>query len=141
MRVIDQAAVDAVPRHANGRRYMPRGIYAAGVVTGDWCSFPEGCIFRHNTFGELCDFYGNSCFAGCVFGRGCSIGRGCKFERCRLGDYCTVGQRAILHGCSLGEGRRVWSNGKMRLVVIGAELEVRAAAEKRSEQMSMWSEN
>lgn len=63
MRIFDQAAVDAVPRHANGRRYMPRGIYAAGVVTGDWCSFPEGC----------------------VFGRGCSIGRDCKFERCWCG--------------------------------------------------------
>ena len=32
MRVIDQAATDAVPRHANGRRYMPRGVYAAGIV-------------------------------------------------------------------------------------------------------------
>lgn len=57
MRIFDQAAVDAVSRHANGRRYMPRGIYAAGVVTGDRCSFPEGC----------------------------SIGRDCKFERCWCG--------------------------------------------------------
>lgn len=31
MRVIDQAETDAVPRHDDGRRYMPRGVYAAGL--------------------------------------------------------------------------------------------------------------
>lgn len=80
MRIFDQAAVDAVRTNANGRRYMMQGIYAAGTVFGDKCSFPRKCVFM-----------------GSVFGNDCHFGRGCYFYQCLIGS-----------GAVIGEGSQMW---------------------------------
>lgn len=47
-----QEDVDAIQRQSNGRKYMPRGVYAAGISFGDRCSFPEWCMVKDIFWGK-----------------------------------------------------------------------------------------